>query len=95
MGIEPSAEDGQIVFTPTSIRLGNDTYTAKELRQTFGGFASQLLRQQSFCVAENLPAALTIVDVDVVGKDLIVTIDGDGAALGGPDLSTSGTCPGK
>jgi hypothetical protein len=92
MGIEPSADEGRIVFTPTSIRLGEDNYTAEELRQTFGGFADQLLRQQSFCVAENLPAALTIVEVDVVAKDLVVEIDGDGAALGGPDLSTPGTC---
>lgn len=92
MGIEPSAVDGKIVFTPTSIRLGEDSYTAEELKNTFGGFADQLLKQQSFCVAENLPAALTIVDVDVVKKDLIVKVDGAGAALGGPDLSTPGTC---
>ena len=92
MGIEPSADNGQIVFTPTSIRLGDENYTAESLRATFGGFADQLLQQQSFCVAENLPAALTIVDVAVVEKTLIVKIDGDGAALGGPDLSTPGTC---
>lgn len=92
MGIEPSADEGKIVFTPTSIRLGEENYTAEQLRETFGGFAGQLLQQQSFCVAENLPAALTIVDVDVVKKDLVVKIDGDGAALGGNDLSTPGTC---
>ncbi|MEO5921994.1 MAG: DUF2993 domain-containing protein [Pseudolysinimonas sp.] len=93
MGIEPSADEGQIVFTPTSIRLGEDTYTAEELQNTFGGFADQLLKQQSFCVAESLPAALTIVDVDVAKKDLIVKINGDGAALGGTDLTTAGVCP--
>jgi hypothetical protein len=92
MGIEPSADNGQIVFTPTSIRLGEENYTAESLRETFGGFADRLLQQQSFCVAENLPAALVIVDVDVVKKDLVVKIDGAGAALGGPDLSTPGTC---
>jgi hypothetical protein len=94
MGIEPSAKDGQIVFTPTSIRLGDDTYTAEELKQSFGGFADQLLAQRSFCVNENLPVALTIVDVDVKKKDLLVQIDGDGVALGGADLSTPGTCAG-
>jgi hypothetical protein len=93
MGIEPSADEGRIAFTPSSISALGQTYTADELRQSFlGGLAAQLLQQQSFCVAENLPAALTIVDVDVVKKDLIVKIDGDGAALGGPDLSTPGTC---
>lgn len=93
MGIEPSADEGQIVFTPTSIRLGDDSYTAVELQSAFGSIAGQLLQQQSYCVAENIPAALTIVDVDVVKKDLVVKIDGAGATLGGTDLSTPGTCP--
>ena len=97
LGIEPSADKGKIVFTPTSIRWDDDTYTVDELRETFGGsflggIVDQLLQQQSFCVAENLPAALVIVDVDVVEKDLVVRIDGEGAALGGTDLSTPGTC---
>jgi hypothetical protein len=92
MGIVPSAEEGQIVFTPTSIRLGDETYTADELKESFGGFADELLAQQSVCVNENLPVALTIVDVDVVAKDLVLKIDGDGVALGGSDLSTPGTC---
>ena len=52
MGIEPSADQGQIVFTPTSIRLGDQTYSAEELRNTFGTFADQLLQQQSLCVNE-------------------------------------------
>ena len=47
---------------------------------------------RTICVAESLPVALTIVDVDVVKKDLIVKINGDGTALGGADLSTPGTC---
>lgn len=92
MGLEPSAEDGKIVFTPTSIRLGEDTYTAQELKNSFGGFADQLLAQQSVCVNESLPVALHIVDVDVVKKDLVVAINGDGVALGGSDLATPGTC---
>jgi hypothetical protein len=92
MGIEPSADEGQIVFTPTSITLGDTTYTPDELRQQIGGLADPLLQQQSVCVNESLPVALTIVDVDVVENDLVLKIDGDGVALAGPDLSTPGTC---
>ena len=29
MGMEPSADNGQIVFTPTSVRLGDENYTAE------------------------------------------------------------------
>jgi hypothetical protein len=94
MGLTPSADDGRIAFTPTSIRLNDETFTAEELRQSFGQLAGDLLAQQSLCVSESLPVALTIVDVDVVKKDLVVQIDGDGVVLGGPDLSTPGTCAG-
>ena len=51
-----------------------------------------MLAQQSLCVNESLPIALTIVDVDVVEKDLVVKINGDGVVMGGTDLSTPGTC---
>jgi hypothetical protein len=94
MGLEPSAQDGRIVFTPTSIRLNGESFTAEQLRQSFGQLADELLAQQSVCVDESLPVALTIVDVDVVKKELLVKIDGDGVVLGGPDLSTLGTCAG-
>jgi hypothetical protein len=94
MGIVPSAKDGQLVFTPTTITLDDHDYTVPELRQQIGTFADPLLAQKSVCVNESLPIALTIVDVDVVKKDLVLKINGDGVALGGPDLSTPGTCAG-
>jgi hypothetical protein len=94
MGIVPSAEDGRLVFTPTTVTLGDQDYTVDELRQEIGNLADPLLQQQSLCVNESLPVALTIVDVDVVKKDLVIKINGDGVVMGGSDLSTPGTCAG-
>jgi hypothetical protein len=94
MGIVPSAEEGQLVFTPTTVTLGDQDYTVDELRQEIGDFADPLLQQQSLCVNESLPVALKIVDVDVVKKDLVIKINGDGVVMGGPDLSTPGNCAG-
>lgn len=94
MGIVPSAEDGQLVFTPTTVTLGDQDYTVDELKQEIGDLAGPLLEQQSLCVNESLPVALKIVDVDVVKKDLVITINGDGVVMGGSDLSTPGTCAG-
>lgn len=94
MGLVPSAEEGAIVFTPTTITLGDEDYTADELRKELGELADAFLQQQTMCVDESLPVALTVTDVDVVATDLVLQINGDGAALGGPDLSTMGTCEG-
>jgi hypothetical protein len=92
MGIVPSAEDGELVFTPTTVTLGDQDYTVDELKQEIGDLAGPLLDQQSLCVNESLPVALKIVDVDVVKKDLVIKINGDGVVMGGTDLSTPGTC---
>ncbi|HEV7742796.1 MAG TPA: DUF2993 domain-containing protein [Pseudolysinimonas sp.] len=92
MSLEPSAVDGQVVLTPSHIQLFDQDYTIDEAHNQLGGLADQLLTPQSMCVNESLPAALTIVDVDVVKKDLVIKINGDGVALGGTDLSTPGTC---
>jgi hypothetical protein len=96
MAILPSAADGDLVFSPTRITLGDDEYTAAEVMENpfFALFAGPLLQQQSACIADQLPAAFQLSDAEVTGEELVLTIRGDGAALGGPGLSTPGTCAG-
>ncbi|CAN5319210.1 hypothetical protein BH11ACT3_BH11ACT3_03470 [soil metagenome] len=94
IGLTPSTATGQIVFTPSSITVNGQTFSAQQLTENplFGSFARTLLQQQSYCVAELFPTALTVTDVDVVKKNLVVKINGDGIVLGSPDLATMGTC---
>ncbi len=95
LGLTPSASSGQLNFTPTSIRVSGQTFTAKQLMATpgIGALARNLLKQQSFCLAQYLPKALTVTSAKVVGRELVLTISGDGAALGGSAFSTKGSCP--
>lgn len=94
MSLQPSAADGQLVFTPTSISVGDNTFAAEDLlaNPLFASFAGALLQQQSVCVAAQLPQALVLTEVEVAGDLLVLDFTGDGAALGGPELSTLGTC---
>jgi hypothetical protein len=92
IGLVPSAEEGVIVLTPGTVTLGEDDYTADELREQLGQLAEPFLTTQQMCVKDALPVALTIVDVDVGRSDLVLGIDGDGAVLGGSDLATLGSC---
>jgi len=94
LGLTPSASKGQLAFTPTSILVSGQKFTSKQLLATpgLGGLAKQLLKQQTFCVAQYLPKALTVTSVKVVGHELVLTISGDGAAIGGSGFTTKGSC---
>lgn len=93
--LAPSAANGGIVFDPKTIKLGDQDISVADLRANpeFSALAGDLLKSQTVCVASYLPTALKVVDVHVAHSDLVVGINGDGAALGGPGLSTLGTCP--
>ena len=94
LGLTPSASKGQLAFTPTSILVSGQKFTSKQLLATpgLGGLAKQLLKQQTFCVAQYLPRALTVTSVKVIGHQLVMTISGDGAALGSAGFTTKGSC---
>jgi hypothetical protein len=96
LGLTPSASKGELVFTPTSILVSGQKFTSKQLLATpgLGSLAKKLLRQQTFCVAQYLPKALTVTSVKVAGHQLVMTISGDGRAFGGSAFGTKGTCGG-
>mgnify|MGYP001807443280 CR=1 FL=1 len=93
--LNPTAKEGGINFDPVTILLGEDEISVADLRASpeFSSLAGDLLASRDFCVAGYLPQALSIDKVQVVGKSLVVGIDGDGTALSDPALSTLGTCP--
>jgi hypothetical protein len=67
----PGADNGQLVFTPVDITAAGQQLTADELRNgLFGGIATPLLTSRAVCIASELPAALRLDDVAVVGKGL-------------------------
>jgi hypothetical protein len=93
--LQPSAKDGGINFDPKTVILAGSEISVADLRASpqFSALAGDLLNSQQVCVASFLPKALTIDDVRVSGTELVVSINGDGTALGGAGLSTLGACP--
>ncbi len=92
VSLTPSAVHGQLAFTPSSVTLGGQEYTAAQLSAILGSVATPFLSQQTFCIARYLPKALTVDRVAVIGDVLQVEVSGDGVVLGGPGLSTKGSC---
>lgn len=94
LGLTPSAVEGDLAFAPTSIRIGDETFTAEQLRgdRLLGGLAESLLQERRVCIADALPAALTLTALQVHGGELVATLDGSGAAFGGTDFHRNGVC---
>jgi hypothetical protein len=90
---EPSAADGDLVLTPTSITLGSETFESGDDDSFFGQILSGLFQPQNLCIAASVPQALVLTDASIDDPELVLTFTGDGAAFGGPELSTPGTCP--
>ena len=94
VSLEPSAVEGALVLTPTSLTIGEETFEAgSDDGSFFGQIASAFLQPQTLCIAGSVPQALVLDDATIVGPELVLSFQGDGAALGGPELSTLGTCP--
>jgi hypothetical protein len=93
LGLEPSAESGRLAFSPSSIELANRRLTADELRASeFGGLAGPLLEQREVCVEEFLPRAFALLDVRVVGDELVATLTGSDVRLSADELQNVGSC---
>jgi hypothetical protein len=98
VGIEftPSASKGQLVLTPSSIVINEQSFTAKELKASaFGSLTDALFVNHAVCVAPLLPKDFTLESVFITGKSIQLTVAADNVKLNSKLLATRGTCPAK
>jgi len=95
VGVEvaPLVVDGEVGFETKTISLNNNVISVAELKEgPFAGLADSVLANQTFCVASSLPKALSVNDVDVNPKRIVLSLEGDGVALGSKEFSQMGEC---
>jgi LmeA-like phospholipid-binding len=92
IALTPTAVDGDIVLSPASLQLAGATITADELRDRFGGAADLVVKDYTVCIAEYVPAGVTLTGLTVEGTDVIANFDVDGAIISDPALQANGTC---
>ena len=83
----------KIVLTPSRLSLGEGDFSADELRDRFGSIADSVLRDWTICIAEYIPAGVTLTDVKVEGGEVVADFDVDGRIVSDPQLLENGTCP--
>ena len=92
VSLTPSAVEGDLVLSPASLQLAGAEISADALRQQFGRLSEAVLRDWTVCIAEYIPAGLTLTAVAVDGEEVVADFDIDGAIVSDPDLQENGTC---
>jgi hypothetical protein len=92
VGLLPGAADGSLTLTPDTFQVGDVDLTADALRQQFGSVADAVLREWDICIADQLPRALTLDAIEVVGDRVHASFTIDGAVVVDADLQQPGTC---
>ncbi|MCT2086383.1 DUF2993 domain-containing protein [Microbacterium enclense] len=88
----PGAADGDLTLTPTAFDLGGNRVDADTLRGQLGGVTDRAVQTWRLCIADRLPAGLTLDGVSVQGEDVVATFAIDGRLLNDPALQQNGTC---
>lgn len=92
IGLTPTAQNGDLVLTPAALSLGDAEIDADDLRDRFGGVADGALRDYTVCIAQYIPAAMTMTGVVVVGDELVADLSIDPRVISDAALQANGTC---
>ena len=92
VGLTPSASAGQLVLTPDTLKAGDAEVSAEALVDQFGAVARTVVRDWDVCVAQYLPAGITLSGVRVAGQTVVADFDVDGAIVTDSALQQNGTC---
>ncbi|MFT4052594.1 MAG: DUF2993 domain-containing protein [Microbacterium sp.] len=92
VALAPSAAAGELVLTPTAFTIGDTEVSADAVTEQFGAVAATVVRDWEVCIAEHLPAGLTLEDVRVDGDRIVADFAVDGSILIDTSLQSTGAC---
>ncbi|MEV8024517.1 DUF2993 domain-containing protein [Microbacterium sp. NPDC080220] len=94
LGVRLSAapEDGDLVLSPTTFRLGDVDVSADALREQVGPLVGSFAQSWPVCLAQYLPRALTLTGVAVEERGVVATFDIDSAILRDETAQQPGSC---
>lgn len=90
--VTPGAQEGDLLLTPVAVQVNGTDVELGELANRFGSLGSRITGPQRICIADQLPAGLTVSDVAVAGHELVVDVDVDGAIATDRALQENGSC---
>lgn len=91
--VTPGAVEGDLLLTPVSVTIGGGDIDLQALAGLLGATGERLAGPQRICIADRLPAGITLTGLRVEGTRAVADIRADGRIAIDPALLENGTCP--
>ncbi|MGW9626995.1 LmeA family phospholipid-binding protein [Microbacterium sp. NPDC055521] len=91
--VTPEADDGDLLLTPVAIMLNGTAVDLHAVSGLAGAAGAAITQPQRICIAERLPAGITLTGLRIEGSRAVADISADGRITVDPTLLDPGTCP--
>lgn len=91
--VTPGVAEGDLELTPVGLTIGGLEVDADQVGSTLGALGEQLTETQRICIADQLPAGITLTDLEIDGSEAVIDVDVDGTIATDESLLAKGTCP--
>lgn len=91
--LTPGVAEGDLELTPVRLTVGGIEIDAAEVGSSLGSLGANLTQPQRVCIADQLPAGLTLTGLAIDGTEAVIDIDVNGAIVTDQSLLEKGTCP--
>lgn len=90
--VTPGADSGELLLTPVELQVAGIALNAAQIADRFGDAATELTQPQRVCIADQLPAGLTVNGLAIDGPEAVIDFDIDGAIVTDAALQENGVC---
>ena len=91
--VTPGAVDGDLELTPVAASVGGLDIDLDRVGSTLGSLGQGLTQPQRVCIADQLPAGLTLTGLEIDGDAAVIDLDVNGAIVTDATLQAKGVCP--
>lgn len=91
--LTPGAVEGDLELTPVAASIGGLDIDLDQVGSALGSLGEGLTQPQRVCIADQLPAGLTLTGLEIVDGAAVIDIDVNGAIVSDASLQDKGVCP--
>lgn len=91
--LTPGTVDGDLELTPVGASIGGLDIDLDRVASTLGSLGEGLTQPQRVCIADQLPAGLTLTGLEITDGAAVIDVDVNGAIVTDTTLQDKGVCP--